>query len=90
MPKSAPFVPRTLPPCEPERPTSRAQRGREAKAYWDSLSLGALGVGASEDGVLEESDTPNGVDTNRHSSRLWIANGADLCRSAVDAGLLSR
>jgi hypothetical protein len=38
MPKSAPFVPRTLPPCEPERPTSRAQREREAKASWDSLT----------------------------------------------------
>ena len=38
MPKSAPFVPRTLPPCEPERRTSRAQREREAKVYWDSLT----------------------------------------------------
>ena len=38
MPKSAPFVPRTLPPLQPERPTSRAQREREAKAYWDSLT----------------------------------------------------
>jgi hypothetical protein len=38
MPKSAPFVPRTLPPSERVRPTSRAQREREAKAYWDSLT----------------------------------------------------
>jgi hypothetical protein len=38
MPKGAPFVPRTLPPLEPERPTSRAQREPEAKAYWDSLT----------------------------------------------------
>ena len=38
MPKSAPFVPRTLPPPSPERPRSRAQRERDAKAYWDSLS----------------------------------------------------
>jgi len=38
MPKSAPFVPRTLPPCKPERPSSRAQREREAKIYWDSLT----------------------------------------------------
>ena len=38
MPKSAPFVPRTLPPLPPERPTGRAQREREAEAYWDSLS----------------------------------------------------
>jgi hypothetical protein len=40
MPKSAPFVPRTLPPLPPVRPTSRAQREREAKAYWDSLTQG--------------------------------------------------
>jgi hypothetical protein len=38
MPKSAPFVPRTLPPPPPERPTSRAHSEREAKAYWDSLT----------------------------------------------------
>ncbi len=38
MPKSAPFVPRTLPPLQPARPTSRAQREREAQAYWDSLT----------------------------------------------------
>jgi hypothetical protein len=38
MPKSAPSVPRTLPPLPPERPKSRAQREREAKAYWDSLT----------------------------------------------------
>jgi hypothetical protein len=38
MPKSAPFVPRTLPPLPPARPTNRAQREREAKAYWDSLT----------------------------------------------------
>lgn len=38
MPKSAPFVPRTLPPLPPDRPTSRAQREREAKAYWDSVT----------------------------------------------------
>jgi hypothetical protein len=38
MPKSAPFVPRTLPPFPPEKTTSGAQRQREAKAYWDSLS----------------------------------------------------
>jgi hypothetical protein len=38
MPKSAPFVPRTLPPLPPERPTNRAEREREAKAYWDSLT----------------------------------------------------
>jgi hypothetical protein len=37
MPKSAPFVPRTLLP-PPEKPASRAQREREAKAYWDSLT----------------------------------------------------
>jgi hypothetical protein len=38
MPKSAPFVPRTLPPLPPERSKSRAQSEREAKAYWDSLT----------------------------------------------------
>ena len=38
MPKGAPFVPRTLPPLLLERPNSRAQREREAKAYWDSLT----------------------------------------------------
>ena len=38
MPKSARFVPRTLPPLPAERPTSRAQREREAAAYWDSLT----------------------------------------------------
>jgi hypothetical protein len=38
MPKSTPFVPRTLPPCQPEKPTSRAEREREAKAYRDSLT----------------------------------------------------
>jgi hypothetical protein len=32
------FVPRTLPPVTPGR-TSRAAREREAKAYWDSLTL---------------------------------------------------
>jgi hypothetical protein len=37
MPKSAPFVPRTLPPLSAEK-SSRAQREREAKAYWDSLT----------------------------------------------------
>ena len=39
MPKRGRFVPRTLPPCRPERPASRGQREREAKAYWDSLTL---------------------------------------------------
>jgi hypothetical protein len=38
MPKSAPFVPRTLPPLPPEKAKSRAEREREAKAYWDSLT----------------------------------------------------
>ena len=38
MPKSAPFVPRTLPPLPPEKRTSRAQREREARAYSDSLT----------------------------------------------------
>jgi len=38
MPKSAPFVPRTLPPLPPEKPASRARREQEAKAYWDSLT----------------------------------------------------
>jgi hypothetical protein len=38
MPKSARFVPRTIPPPPPERPKSPAQREREAKAYWDSLT----------------------------------------------------
>ena len=38
MPKSAPFVPRTLPPLPPEGPTTHAQRVRDAKAYWDSLT----------------------------------------------------
>jgi hypothetical protein len=37
MPKSAPIVPRTLPPLPGEK-SSRAQREREAKAYWDSLT----------------------------------------------------
>jgi len=37
-PKGAPFVPRTLPPLPAEGPKSRAQRQREAKAYWDSLT----------------------------------------------------
>ena len=36
--ESARFVTRPLPPLPPERPTSRAQREREAKAYWDSLT----------------------------------------------------
>jgi hypothetical protein len=34
MPKSAPFIPRTLPPLPLERQTSRAQREQEAKEYW--------------------------------------------------------
>ena len=38
MPKSARFVPRTLPPLPTEKPTSRAQREGEAVAYWDSLT----------------------------------------------------
>ena len=38
MPKSARFVPLTIPPPPPERLTSRAQREREAKKYWDSLT----------------------------------------------------
>ena len=38
MPKGAPFVPRTLPPPPPEKPKSRAQRERDAKAYWDGLT----------------------------------------------------
>ena len=38
MPKSARFVPRTLPPLPAEKPTSRAQRERDAAAYWDSLT----------------------------------------------------
>jgi hypothetical protein len=38
MSNSAPFVPRTLPPLPPARPMSHAQREREAKAYWDSLT----------------------------------------------------
>jgi hypothetical protein len=38
MPKSAPFVPRTLLPLPPEKPKSRAQREREAKEYCDSLT----------------------------------------------------
>ena len=38
MPKSALFVPCTPPPLPPERPKTRAQREREAKAYWDSLT----------------------------------------------------
>ena len=38
MPKGAPFVPRTLPPLPPEKLASRAQREREAKAYWGSLT----------------------------------------------------
>jgi hypothetical protein len=38
MPKGASFLPRTLPPLPPEKPKSRAQRERDAKAYWDSLT----------------------------------------------------
>jgi len=38
MPKSAPFVPHTLPPHPPESQRSRAQRERESKVYWDSLT----------------------------------------------------
>jgi len=38
MPKSAPFVPRTLPPLPPERRKSRAHREGKARAYWDSLT----------------------------------------------------
>jgi hypothetical protein len=38
VPKSAPFVPRTLPPLPPQRTKSRAQRERAAKEYWDSLT----------------------------------------------------
>ena len=36
-PKVLRFVPCTQPPAEPVR-SSRAQREREAKAYWDSLT----------------------------------------------------
>jgi hypothetical protein len=36
--ESASFVPRTLPPLPAEKTTSRAERGRGAKAYWDSLT----------------------------------------------------
>ena len=38
MPKSAPFAPRTLPALQAERQKSRAQRERDAGAYWDSLT----------------------------------------------------
>ena len=37
MPKSAPFVPRTLPPLPGEAEESCAE-GAEAKEYWDSLT----------------------------------------------------
>jgi len=37
--KTDAFVLRTLPPLPAEKPASRAQREREAKAYWDSLTL---------------------------------------------------
>jgi hypothetical protein len=36
--KTDAFVLRTLPPPAAEKPASRAQREREAKAYWDSLT----------------------------------------------------
>ena len=39
MRKRDALVLRTLPPLPAERATSRAQREREAKAYWDSLTL---------------------------------------------------
>jgi hypothetical protein len=38
MPKSGPFFPRTLRQLPAERPRSRAQRERDAEAYWDSLT----------------------------------------------------
>ena len=62
MPKSAPFVPRTLPPCEPERPKSRAQREREAKAYWDSLTPEQEVWALRKMGVLQ--DRPAKPDVN--------------------------
>jgi hypothetical protein len=37
--KTDALVLRTLPPLAPEKPPSRAQREREAKAYWDRLTL---------------------------------------------------
>ena len=36
VPKVLRFVPRTQPPVQPEQ--TRAQRERDAKAYWDSLT----------------------------------------------------
>jgi hypothetical protein len=36
--KTDALVLRTLPPPQEKRPPSRAQREREAKAYWDSLT----------------------------------------------------
>jgi hypothetical protein len=36
-PEALRFVPRTLPPAQPDR-ISRAQRERQARAYWDSLT----------------------------------------------------
>ena len=38
MRKTDALVLRTLPPLAEEAPKSRAQREREAKAYWDSLT----------------------------------------------------
>ena len=37
--KADAFVLRTIPPPPKEKAKSRAQRDREAKAYWDSLTL---------------------------------------------------
>jgi hypothetical protein len=39
MRKTDALVLRTLPPLPAEKPRSRAQREREAVAYWDSLTL---------------------------------------------------
>jgi len=36
--KADALVLRTLPPLPPEKPKSRAEREREARRYWDSLT----------------------------------------------------
>jgi hypothetical protein len=38
MRKADALVLRTLPPLPADEPSSRAEREREAKAYWDSLT----------------------------------------------------
>jgi hypothetical protein len=75
MPKSAPFVPRTLPPCKPERPKSRAQREREAKEYWDSQTEVQEVWALLQDRAARTLTPRQGRDAHRDGGERWSRPG---------------